>query len=182
MKTTRNMSKALLLGAWRTAYKKGQHRRKAALSVAAAIFLISLLPSPVSATMGQLIITTDTTLTENHFGNLIIGADNITLDCAGFSVDGTGLGIGNGIALSGRQGVAGGDCSYSSGGTAACDPFPPDPTVNYGHGDGISEIPLTHFIIHASGEKGITHQIEGCHEISANLSQNSTLVITATAQ
>ncbi len=68
-----------------------------------------------------------------------------------------------------------GDCSYSSGGTAACDPFPP------AAGD-TSRIPLTHFNIHASGEKGITHQIEGCHDISANLSQNSTLVITATAQ
>ena len=67
-----------------------------------------------------------------------------------------------------------GDCAYSGGGTAACDPFPP------AAGD-TSRIPLTHFIIHASGEKGITHQIEGCHEISANLSQNSTLVITATA-
>ncbi len=67
-----------------------------------------------------------------------------------------------------------GDCAYS-GGTAACDPFPP------AAGD-TSRIPLTHFNIHASGEKGITHQIEGCHEISANLSQNSTLVITATAQ
>ena len=113
MKTTQNMRKALLLRAWPTGYKKGQHRRNAVLSVAAALFLISLLPSPVSATMGQLIITTDTTLTENHFGNLIIGADNITLDCAGFSVDGTGLGISNGIALSGRQGVTVKNCQVT---------------------------------------------------------------------
>ncbi len=68
-----------------------------------------------------------------------------------------------------------GECSYSSDGLTDCDPFPPEEGQE-------SRIPLTHFIIHASGEKGITHQIEGCHSISANLSQDSTLVITATAQ
>ncbi len=72
-----------------------------------------------------------------------------------------------------------GDCSYSSEGTTACDPFPPVPGEDYGHGDGISEIPLTHFNIHASGEKGITHSIEGCHSESAELGVHSTLVITA---
>ena len=74
-----------------------------------------------------------------------------------------------------------GDCSYSSEGTTACDPFPPVPGEDYGHGDGISEIPLTHFDIHAKGENGITHQIEGCHSESADLLVDSTLVITATA-
>ncbi len=69
-----------------------------------------------------------------------------------------------------------GECSYSSDGPIDCAPFPP------GEGQE-SRIPLTHFIIHASGEKGITHQIEGCHTISANLLQDnsSTLVITAEA-
>ena len=70
-----------------------------------------------------------------------------------------------------------GDCSYSSEGTTACDPFPPVPGVN----DGISEIHLTHFDIHATGEKGITHSIEGCHSESADLLVDSILVITATA-
>ena len=74
-----------------------------------------------------------------------------------------------------------GDCAYSSEGTTACDPFPPVPDDDYGHGDGISEIPLTHFNIHAKGENGITHQIEGCHSESADLEVDSTLVITATA-
>ena len=72
-----------------------------------------------------------------------------------------------------------GDCSYSSSeGTTDCDPFPPVPGVD---GFGISEIPLTHFNIHATGEKGITHSIEGCHSESAELGVHSTLVITATA-
>lgn len=74
-----------------------------------------------------------------------------------------------------------GDCSYSSGGTTDCDPFPPVPGQDNGHGDGISEIPLTHFNIHARGEKGITHSIEGCHSESDDLLVDSTLVITATA-
>ena len=74
-----------------------------------------------------------------------------------------------------------GDCSYSSEGTTACDPFPPVPGEDYGHGDGISEIPLTHFNIHARGEKGITHSIEGCHSESDDLLIDSILVITATA-
>ena len=74
-----------------------------------------------------------------------------------------------------------GDCAYSSEGTTACDPFPPVPGEDYGHGVGISEIPLTHFDIHARGEKGITHSIEGCHSESADLLVDSTLVITATA-
>ena len=104
MKTKRNMSKALLFGAWPTGYKKDQHRRKAALPVAAALFLISLLPSPVSA----ITITTDTTLTADHFGNFTIGADGITLDCAGFSVIGSGAGTG--IRVSGRRKVTVKNC------------------------------------------------------------------------
>jgi len=74
-----------------------------------------------------------------------------------------------------------GDCSYSSAGTTDCDPFPPVPGEDYGHGDGVSEIPLTHFNIHADGEKGITHSIEGCHSESDDLLVDSTLVITAIA-
>jgi hypothetical protein len=73
-----------------------------------------------------------------------------------------------------------GDCAYS-GGTSYCEPFPPEPGDNFGHGLGISWIPLSSFQIHATGEKGITHSIEGCHSESAVLLDGSTLVITATA-
>ncbi len=52
-------------------------------------------------------ITSDTTLTSDLTdcpGNgLIIGADNITLDCAGHTIDGDGSGGGDGIVVSGRS-------------------------------------------------------------------------------
>ncbi len=56
-----------------------------------------------------------------------------------------------------------GDCSYSSAGTTVCQPFPPVPGVN----GGISEIVLTHFNIHAKGEKNILHSLDTCHSDAA---------------
>ena len=74
-----------------------------------------------------------------------------------------------------------GDCAYSdSGGTEDCDPFLPDPAVDYDHGLGISRIPLKVFWIHAKALKG-SPQFEGCHTAQGNLLGENTLVITATA-
>jgi parallel beta-helix repeat protein len=68
------------------------------------LLLVSLaIASPVSATSGTLMITSDTKLTENHSGSIIIGADDVTLDCDGRTV--TGSGSGTGILLDGRTGV-----------------------------------------------------------------------------
>ena len=53
-------------------------------------------------------IIDDTTLTENHEGNIIIGADDITLDCDGRMVLGSGLGFG--IDLNDRTGVTVKNC------------------------------------------------------------------------
>jgi len=64
------------------------------------LLLLFLLPYPI---LGQTIITTDTTLTQDHIGSIIIDADGITLDCGGFTVSGTGSG--NGIALDNKTGV-----------------------------------------------------------------------------
>jgi parallel beta-helix repeat protein len=50
-----------------------------------------------------LIVTSDTTLIEDHVGNIVIDADDVTLDCAGFSVIGSGEGVG--ILLVGHTGV-----------------------------------------------------------------------------
>jgi len=61
------------------------------------------------ATSGTLTITSDTKLTEDHNGNIVIGADNVILDCKGFSVIGTGSG--NGISLSSRTGVTVKNCT-----------------------------------------------------------------------
>ncbi len=64
------------------------------------------LPSPAWATSGTLTITTNTTLTETHDGNIIIAADNVTLDCAEHLVTGSGIGI----LLQDRQGVTVKNC------------------------------------------------------------------------
>ena len=74
-------------------------------TVVPVVFFVmaSSVSIPVWATTGTLTITTDTTLTEDHFGNIVIAADGVTLDCAGFNVVGTGTGTG--ISVSGRTGV-----------------------------------------------------------------------------
>jgi parallel beta-helix repeat protein len=50
--------------------------------------IVVIFPSPGSATVGTMTITTDTTLTEDHYGSIEIAADDVTLDCAGFSLIG----------------------------------------------------------------------------------------------
>ncbi len=69
-----------------------------------------------------------------------------------------------------------GDCEYSGGTDPSCDPFLPDPDTN----NGISEIPLLNFLIHAKAAKG-TPAIDGCHDGGGLLLSESTLVIKATA-
>lgn len=63
-------------------------------------FLSSLLFGQVWATSGILVITTDTTLAEDHNGNVVIGADAVTLNCGYHVVEGNGSGIG--IDVNGR--------------------------------------------------------------------------------
>lgn len=54
-------------------------------------------------------IATDTTLNEDHHGQVLISADNVTLDCAGHDVVGTGdL---TGVSLHGRTGVRVRNCN-----------------------------------------------------------------------
>ncbi len=66
---------------------------------------------PGPATTGTLNILTDTTLIQNHNGEIDIGADNVILDCAGHSV--TGKGSGTGINVDGRTGVTVRRCHVS---------------------------------------------------------------------
>ncbi len=73
------------------------------LALAVVLSTVVTLPVHSTATTSTLIITSDTTLTEDHYGDIIIGADDITLDCAGFSVIGSGSGYG--IFLLERSGV-----------------------------------------------------------------------------
>ena len=54
----------------------------------AVLLLAVLAPSARAGTPGTMTITSDTTLTEDHYGSIEIAADDITLDCAGYSVIG----------------------------------------------------------------------------------------------
>jgi parallel beta-helix repeat protein len=60
----------------------------------AAVLAGSVFTLPAAASSGTLISTADTTLTADHVGNIVIGADNVTLNCAGHSVIGPGSGFG----------------------------------------------------------------------------------------
>ena len=85
----------------------------AALSVLLTVYI--MLPVPVAATVGTLTVTTDTVLSEDHVGNVVIGANGVTLDCAGFTVQGPGSGTG--ISLSGKTAVTVKDCTVLDFGT-----------------------------------------------------------------
>ena len=62
--------------------------RLAALMGALVVFLA--VASSALGSSGLLTITRDTTLTEDHYGNVWFAADSVTLDCAGHSVFGPG--------------------------------------------------------------------------------------------
>lgn len=87
---------------------------KAALLVGLLIVLATLVSYPATATdEGTLTITADTTLIKDHHGKIVVGADNVVLDCAGFSVIGSGAsGFPSpyGISLSERTGVTVKNC------------------------------------------------------------------------
>lgn len=76
---------------------------------AAALALV-VFPATVAAadTSGLLVVTSDTTLTEDHNGSIVIDADNVTLDCAGWRVIGTH--DSNGIVIVGHSGVVVRNC------------------------------------------------------------------------
>ena len=85
--------------------------------IAAAVALVvnAGLPIPVAATVGTLTITADTVLSEDHVGNVVIGVDGVTLDCAGFTIQGPGSGTG--ITLSGKTAATVRNCTVADFGT-----------------------------------------------------------------
>jgi parallel beta-helix repeat protein len=88
-------------------HKTGRLEMKRILII--AVVLVALVGSqPVSATTGTMTLLVNTTLTEDHAGNIVVAADHITLDCGGHTVTGTGSGIG--ILLQGRTGIAVKNC------------------------------------------------------------------------
>ena len=91
------------------ARQAGTWRRIAVAGVTAGLLLLSTASAfVVSASSGTMTITKSTTLTVDHVGNIVIEADNVTLDCAGHSVSGDGTGAG--ILLDGRSGVTVTNC------------------------------------------------------------------------
>ncbi len=85
---------------------------KATLPILALVIAaVAVFPAPVAATDDPLTIQVTTTLTENHLGSIIIGADGITLDCAGHTV--SGIGSGTGINLTERTGVTIKNCQVT---------------------------------------------------------------------
>ena len=83
---------------------------KASLSILALLIAgVAVLPVPVSGfTAGTLTITANTVLIQDHFGDIVIASDGITLDCAGFTV--TGSGSGSGIRVEARTGTTVKNC------------------------------------------------------------------------
>jgi parallel beta-helix repeat protein len=63
-------------------------RRTATIIAALAAVLLGV--TPVAASSGELVITSSTTLTSDHDGNVVIAASGITLDCAGHAISGNG--------------------------------------------------------------------------------------------
>lgn len=93
--------------------KEGTAKMKRTIGTGLAALMLLALPlaPPASATSGTLFITTDTTLTEDHEGSIVIAADAVTLDCAGHAV--TGVGPGSGILIQDRSDVSVRNCKVS---------------------------------------------------------------------
>jgi len=64
-----------------------------------------------SGSSGNLLVVSDTTLTEDHSGNVVISADGVTLDCDGHRV--IGAGVNPGVSIAGRDGVTVTNCDIS---------------------------------------------------------------------
>ncbi|HTS37409.1 MAG TPA: right-handed parallel beta-helix repeat-containing protein [Candidatus Solibacter sp.] len=83
-----------------------------ALTLAAVLLIV---PPQAGATSGTLVITTDTTLTEDHQGNILINASKVTLDCAGHTVSGPGAsGFNGGIEVTGLSGITVRRCNVTA--------------------------------------------------------------------
>ena len=87
---------------------------KRAIPVLSLMLLVLALAPPAAATSGTLFITSDTTLTEDHNGDIVIAADNVTLDCAGHTVDADPW-LWAAILVNGRDDVTVRNCRATNG-------------------------------------------------------------------
>jgi parallel beta-helix repeat protein len=129
-----------------------RHKKALWAGVAAlALLMAAATRAPAAnATTGALTITSSTTLTEDHYGHIFIGADNVTFDCAGHSVISAGedQGAGVGIAAFSRSGVVVRNCRVS------------------GFVHGISLSSVTNFSVSnntSTGNSGIGVLVMGAH-------------------
>jgi len=92
-----------------------RHRARVGFAALACVGLALSIAPTASATTGTLAITGDTTLTEDHLGNVVVAADGVTLDCAEHSISGGGFA---GIRVDFRRGVREGELPELAGGNA----------------------------------------------------------------
>jgi parallel beta-helix repeat protein len=76
--------------------------------IAAVVALVPPLLAVGAHATSTWYINSNTTLTEDHYGSIVIDADNVTLDCAGWRVVGTNGS--DGIVIDGHSGVAVRNC------------------------------------------------------------------------
>jgi parallel beta-helix repeat protein len=65
----------------------GVRRLTGGIWILGVVVLAATLTPPAYASSGTRFITSDTTLTEDHDGNIVIAADGVTVDCGGHLVD-----------------------------------------------------------------------------------------------
>jgi parallel beta-helix repeat protein len=81
--------------------------RRAAYVLSVVVLILGLAGTATADTSGTLVITSDTTLTGDHHGPIVIEADGVTLDCDGFRVVGPSAdpSVQDGIVLETRTSV-----------------------------------------------------------------------------
>ncbi len=71
-----------------------------------------------STTTGEMVVARDTTLVQDHVGTVVIAADDVTLDCAGHRITGTGTAEdgsdGTGVLVDSRTGVTVENCHVTN--------------------------------------------------------------------
>jgi len=62
-------------------------------ALASAVVALAVVAPIASASTGDLYLTTNVTLSEDHHGQIIINADNVTLDCGDHEIIGAGFNL-----------------------------------------------------------------------------------------
>lgn len=89
---------------------KGLRRAAMVAAVTAALLGLAGVAPSAGTTSVNWVITADTTLTADFHGSIVIGADNVTLDCAGFRIVAPGELV-NGVTVAGQTGVTVKNCT-----------------------------------------------------------------------